>query len=129
MNILFRIIFINEYWRYENNDKKWTKQRKPMIVMLLKQLLFHLFLFKYKQYKWIWTSIHIIIWTVLVVVNIFLNCFHDDEWWVYEIYQFVCFVLFSLFLSNIFCYFILYDLYNILSVDHSFMLLKTQKYK
>ena len=127
MNILFRIIFINEYWGYENNDKKWTKQRKPMMVMLLKQLLFHLFLFKYIQYKWIWITIHIIIWSVLVVVNIFLNCLNNDEWWVYEIYQFVCIVLFSLFLLNIFCYLILYDLYNILSVDNRFMLLKTQK--
>ena len=125
MKNLFRIILNNEYWRYENNDKKWTKQRKQTMVMLLKQLLFHLFLFKYIQYKWIWTSIHIVIWTILIVVNIFLNCLNDVEWWVYEIYQFVCFVLFSLFLLNIFCYFILCDLYNILSVDNSFMLLKT----
>ena len=94
INILIRIILNDEYWRYEKYDKKWTKQRKQTIVMLLKQLLFHLFLFKYIRYKWIWTSIHIVIWRVLVVVNIFLNCLNDDEWWVYEIYQFVYFVLF-----------------------------------
>ena len=102
MNILFRIILNDEYWIYENNDKKWTKQRKPTIVMLLKQLLLHLFLFKYIQYKWIWTTIHIVIWSVLVVVNIFLNCLNDVEWWVYEIYQFVYFVLFFVVLSNFF---------------------------
>ena len=75
------------------------------IVMLLKQLLFHLFLFKYNQYKWIWATIHIVIWTVLVVVNIFLNCLNDVEWWVSEINQFLYFVLFSLFLSNFFRWF------------------------
>ena len=107
MNILFRIILNDEYWRYEKIDKKWTKQWKPTIVMLLKQLLFHLFLFEYIQYKWIWTTIHIIIWSVLVVMNIFLNCLNDVEWWVYEIYQFVYFFLFSLFLFVFFRCFIL----------------------
>ena len=35
----------------KNIDKKRTKERKQTMVMLLKKLLFQLFLFEYIQYK------------------------------------------------------------------------------
>ena len=91
------------------NMKKWTKQRKPNDCDVIEATSSSSLLFEYIQYKWIWTTIHIIIWSVLVVMNIFLNCLSDDEWWVYEIYQFVFFGWFSLF-CRFFRLFILCDI-------------------
>ena len=87
----------------KNMIKNEQNNENQTMVMSLKQLLFHLFLFKYIQYRWIWTTIHIVIWIVLVVVNIFLKCLNDVEWWVYEIYQFVYFVLFCWIFFSMFC--------------------------
>ena len=74
MNILFGIILNDQYWRYENDDKKWTKQRKPndgdvieaTSFLSLFFFFFYLNIFNRNEYEQVFILLYEVFWLLWI---------------------------------------------------------------